>query len=459
MRRPLQARMAARIRDKSHSSLPDIHQPGPGHLVSAQLRLPCCVVLESRTRPHSIFPGIQPLNEERRIRSLFPKRKGGGARSERWRRRWCRFPRRLETDRREASEASSAGMGRSDPEEACGVWLDAAALKRRKVQIHLMKSSTKMLPLLPRERKATPRTPPAGVRQTSIASFFTLQSGKKNGDQRSVSSYIESQTNRESKKDATQLDHLTQGLGDDCVAPPLASSTPTDIQEAGLSPQSLQASGHHRLGTPFLTVLSSFQPETNLVCAGENQDSLACSFTQDVESSCLLDQKEGEKDSSWKREWLHGSKKKNRQGMERRSKPPGGKGLQPWDKPKLEKVSAKENRQAPVLFQTYRESWSGENTEAVKQRSCPVPVVSWDSEKDDRDSWSQLFTEDSQGQRVIAHNSRVPFREVTNSWNQGLGQFPSSPGAQCQDRLTQLNQPDLLFTQDSEGNQVIRHQV
>nr|KAF6378694.1 hypothetical protein mMyoMyo1_009622 [Myotis myotis] len=352
-------------------------------------------------------------------------------------------------------------MGRSDPEEeACGVWLDAAALKRRKVQTHLIKSSTKMLPLLPRERKATQRTPPAGVRQTSIASFFMLQSGKKNGDQRSVSSYIESQTNRESKKDATQPDHLTQGLGDDFMAPPLASSTPTDIQEAGLPPQSLQASGHHRLGTLFLTVLSSFQPETNLVCAGENQDSLACSFTQDVESSCLLDQKEGEKDSSWKREWLHGSKKKNRQGMERRSKPPGGKGLQPWDKPKLEKRSAKENRQAPVLFQTYRESWSGENTEAVKQRSCPVPVVSWDSEKDDRDSWSQLFTEDSQGQRVIAHNSRVPFREVTNSWNQGLGQFLSSPGAQCQDRLTQLNlQPDLLFTQDSEGNQVIRHQV
>ncbi|XP_028011083.2 aurora kinase A and ninein-interacting protein isoform X1 [Eptesicus fuscus] len=353
-------------------------------------------------------------------------------------------------------------MRRSGPEEeeeACGVWLDAAALKRRKVQTHLIKSSTKMLTLLPRERKPPQRTPPAGVRQTSIASFFTLQSGKKNGDQRSVSSYIESQTNRKSKKDATQLDHLIQGLGDDCVAPPLATSTPTDIQEAGLSPQSLQASGHHRLGPPFLTGLSLFQPETNLVCAGESQDSLAC-FTQDLESSCLLDQKEGQKDSFWKREWLHGSKKRNHQGMERRSKPLGGKSQQPLDKPKLEKVSAKENRQAPVPFQTYRESWSGENTEVVKQRSCPVPVVSWDSEQNDRDSWSQLFTEDSQGQRVIAHNSRVPFQEVTNNRSQDLGQFPNSPWAQCQDRLTQLNlQPDLLFTQDSEGNQVIRHQV
>lgn len=354
--------------------------------------------------------------------------------------------------------------GPEEEEEACGVWLDAAALKRRKVQTHLIKSHTKRLTLFPGERKAkisfTERTPPAGVRQTSIASFFTLQPGKTNGgDQRSVSSYIEGQTNRDSKKDATQLDHLIQGLGDDCVAPPLATSTPTDIQEAGLSPQSVQASGHHRMETPFLTVLSLFQPET-LVCAGESQESLACSFTQDLESSCLMDQKEGEMDSSWKKEWLHGSKKKNCQSMERRSKPLGGKSHQPLDKPKLEKMSAKENRHAPDLFQTYRESWSGENTGAVKQSSCPVPVVSWDSEKNDRDSWSQLFTEDSQGQRVIAHNSRAPLREVTNNRNQGLGQFPNSLWAQCQDRPTLLNlQPDLLFTQDSEGNQVIRHQI
>lgn len=283
--------------------------------------------------------------------------------------------------------------------------------------------------------------------------------GKTNGgDQRSISSHIESQTNRESKKDATQLVHLIQVLGDDCVVPPLATSTPADIQEAGLSPQSLQASGRHRMGTPFLTVLSSFQPDS-LISAEESQDSLACSFTQDLESSCLLDQRE-RKDSSWKRERLHGSKKKKCQGMERCSKPLGGKGHQPLDKTKFEKLLAKENRQASAPFQTYRDSWSGENTEAVKQSSYAVPVFSLDSEKNDRDSWSQLFTEDSQGQRVIAHNPRAPFQDVTSNWNRGLGQFPDSPWAQYKDRPTHLNlQPDLLFTQDSEGNQVIRHQV
>ncbi|XP_030874800.1 aurora kinase A and ninein-interacting protein isoform X2 [Leptonychotes weddellii] len=70
---------------------------------------------------------------------------------------------------------------RAPEEEACGVWLDAAALKRRRVQTHLMKPNTKMLTLFPGEKKAkisfTQRIPPTGTRQTSIASFFTLQPG------------------------------------------------------------------------------------------------------------------------------------------------------------------------------------------------------------------------------------------------------------------------------------------
>ncbi|XP_058160060.1 aurora kinase A- and ninein-interacting protein [Dasypus novemcinctus] len=350
---------------------------------------------------------------------------------------------------------------RGPEEEACGVWLDTAALKRRKVQTHLIKPDTKMLTLFPGERKAKVsftqrRNSPSCSRQTSIASFFTLQPGKTNaGDQRSASSQIAIETNRESKKDATQPNHFLQGLGDDCVVSPLATSTPTDFQGTGLSPPSLQeASGHHRVGTPVLTGLSLLQPDT-LICAGESKASLAFSFTQDLESSFLLNQKDGG-DSSGERKWLHGSKKKNYQDTERKMKPPEGKCCR-LEKAKLErKASAKENR----LLQTFRNFWSGENTESVKRSLCPVPLFSWDSERNDRNSWSQLFTEDSQGQQVIAHNSRVPFQDVTNSQNQGLRQFLSRAQAQCQDELTQLNVPlDLLFTQDSEGNQVIRHHL
>nr|XP_055188217.1 aurora kinase A and ninein-interacting protein isoform X3 [Nyctereutes procyonoides] len=70
---------------------------------------------------------------------------------------------------------------RGPEEEACGVWLDAAALKRRRVQTHLVKPSTQMLKLFSGEKKAkislSQRIPPTGIRQTSIASFFTLQPG------------------------------------------------------------------------------------------------------------------------------------------------------------------------------------------------------------------------------------------------------------------------------------------
>ncbi|XP_041508356.1 aurora kinase A and ninein-interacting protein isoform X2 [Microtus oregoni] len=73
-------------------------------------------------------------------------------------------------------------MGRRGPEEkkeeACGVWLDAAALKRRKVQTHLIKPGTKMLTLLPGERKCDISfIQRRSTRQTSIASFVTLQPG------------------------------------------------------------------------------------------------------------------------------------------------------------------------------------------------------------------------------------------------------------------------------------------
>lgn len=67
-------------------------------------------------------------------------------------------------------------------------------------QTHLIKSSTKMLTLFPGERKAnfsfTQRSrPPAGTRQTSIASFFTLQPGMVTGlettrDQKGVHSFF-----------------------------------------------------------------------------------------------------------------------------------------------------------------------------------------------------------------------------------------------------------------------------
>ncbi|XP_076790110.1 aurora kinase A- and ninein-interacting protein isoform X4 [Arvicanthis niloticus] len=344
---------------------------------------------------------------------------------------------------------------RGPEEEACGVWLDAAALKRRKT--HLIKLGTKMLTLLPGERKPNiPFTQRRGTRQTSIASFVTLQPvslGIANGgNQKNIFSLKENQINKECKR--TQLDRLDQGSEDDCLVSPLATSAPTDIQEAGHSAPSPQTSGCHSLETASLTMMSLPQPDV-LMGTGESKAPLAPSFTQFLERSCLLDQREAKK----KREGLHGSKT-DCAVMRSHIRPPGGKCHQPLDKTETGKGGpAKENRQAPVHLQTYRfGSCSRKKPLLVTKSPCPLSVFSWDSERSDRDSWSQLFTKDSQGQQVIAHNIKMPFQDVTNAKNQGSGQFPDSPQAQGQDGPSQLHlQSQLLFTQDSEGNRVIRH--
>ncbi|NP_001074568.1 aurora kinase A- and ninein-interacting protein [Mus musculus] len=337
---------------------------------------------------------------------------------------------------------------RGPEEEACGVWLDAAALKRRKMQTHLIKLGTKMLPLLPGERKPNdPFTQRRGTRQTSIASFVTLQSGMASGgNQKNIFSLKENQTNKECKR--TQLDCLDDGL-----LSPLVTSAPADIQEAG-HPRSPQISGCQGLEMSSLTMMSLTQPDV-LMGTGESKGPLDSSFSQYLERSCLLDQREAKRKGEGLRE-----SKTDCPGMGSHIRPPGSKCHQPLDKAEMGKRGpTKENRQAPVHLQTYRSgSCSRKKTLLVTESPCPLSLFPWDSERSDRDSWSQLFTEDSQGQQVIAHNTKMPFRDVTNARNQGSGQFPDSPQAQGQDGPAQLHlQSYLLFTQDSEGNRVIRH--
>ncbi|GAB1289067.1 Aurora kinase A and ninein-interacting protein [Apodemus speciosus] len=250
-------------------------------------------------------------------------------------------------------------MRRTGPEEeACGVWLDAAALKRRKVQTQLIKLGTKMLTLLPGERTPnTPFTQRRGTRQTSITSFVTSQPGMANGgNQKDIFSLKENQSNKECKR--TQLDCLVQGLEDGFFVSPLVTSTPADIQEAGHSPLSPQSSGCWSLETSSLTMMSVPQPDVPMG-TGESKGPLGSSFTQFLERSCLVDQREAKR----KREGLHGSKT-DCLGMGSHNRPPGGKCHQPLVKAEVgKKGSAKENRQAPVHLQTYRsESCSRKQT-------------------------------------------------------------------------------------------------
>lgn len=74
------------------------------------------------------------------------------------------------------------------------------------------------------------------------------------------------------------------------------------------------------------------------------------------------------------------------------------------------------------------------------------------------DSMASLFTQDSQGFRVIAHRNHQswsPLKDRTNNGSPGGG-WEASVGSPDRDSDQEL-EAEMLFTQDSQGNLVIKH--
>lgn len=74
--------------------------------------------------------------------------------------------------------------------------------------------------------------------------------------------------------------------------------------------------------------------------------------------------------------------------------------------------------------------------------------------KADENSWAALFTQDSEGFRVIAHPgppTRSPLKDESNVSSGGVTSCPYK----CED--DDEEEDEMLFTQDSQGNMVIKH--
>lgn len=94
------------------------------------------------------------------------------------------------------------------------------------------------------------------------------------------------------------------------------------------------------------------------------------------------------------------------------------------------------------------------------RRFCRTPKKSVrEAQENDKDSFSMLFTQDSEGFRVIAHRSkrsRCPLKDQTNSHE--AREYQSIPSVRPLE--TEENSDpglEMLFTQDSQGNIVIKH--
>ncbi|XP_075995631.1 uncharacterized protein aunip [Genypterus blacodes] len=88
-----------------------------------------------------------------------------------------------------------------------------------------------------------------------------------------------------------------------------------------------------------------------------------------------------------------------------------------------------------------------ERLQRTKRGVCPAG-------EDDEDSLTMLFTQDSEGFRVIAHRgpqARNPLKDQTNS------SFGTMRTTSNYKPFVEEDEEEMLFTQDSQGNLVIKH--
>lgn len=82
-----------------------------------------------------------------------------------------------------------------------------------------------------------------------------------------------------------------------------------------------------------------------------------------------------------------------------------------------------------------------------------------EAQENEEDSLGMLFTQDSEGFRVIAHRSklsRCPLKDQTNSLEgREYSSIPSVMSLEMEENSDP--EPEMLFTQDSQGNIVIKH--
>lgn len=108
---------------------------------------------------------------------------------------------------------------------------------------------------------------------------------------------------------------------------------------------------------------------------------------------------------------------------------------------------------APLPFKQHVCSSPAKPSSEFNRKLCLSPTkLVREAQENDEDSFSMLFTQDSEGFRVIAHRSkqpRCPLQDQTNSREAreylSITDVHSDP------------EPEMLFTQDSQGNVVIKH--
>ncbi|CAM4656194.1 unnamed protein product [Lepidochelys olivacea] len=421
--------------------------------------------------------------------------------------------------------------------ETCGIWLDTAKLKKSKIQTLVSKpTSNTPNPLLERNCNShisvnftQTRLSQPYTRQTTISSFFSIQPTGEKDDEENLKPYplMSNKTHLGKGSDflaASSMKNSGAAKLEEVQAPTL-SPQEDNIQECSqLLVQNTQGLSIPLVNYNFPQAQANGRSERTAIArtsAGETEDSVSINFTQDSEGNRVLAHRNSADSFTGSVSVANGiisSKSESYWVGEKEAHLCSKRGITRVGlKPKhLMKVGRRRCKNLPPRGISFMDFSEVENISPVpkgnegQQTNCPLSQgqkakteLLRDSSQNFADFWTrnshnmagsageqgdsksspttQLFTQDSEGYRVISHqcfyeNVRSPLqKKYLQDKTNFVQRVPSPPSVDCfkvyssgvLDRTplatTAINlcEPescyDLLFTEDSEGNRIIKH--
>ncbi|XP_074832567.1 aurora kinase A- and ninein-interacting protein isoform X2 [Carettochelys insculpta] len=418
--------------------------------------------------------------------------------------------------------------------ETCGIWLDTAKLKKCNVQTLVFKPASYVPnPLLERNCNShisvnltSTRISEPHTKQTTISSFFRIQPAGENDDNIKPYPFMSNNTHKGKCSDS-----LAPSSAKNCraaklkeVQAPTLNPQETNIQECSHTlEQNTQDLNTSLLNYTLPQVQSNSRHEyTALVrtSAGETENYLPINFTQDSEGNRVLAHKNSadsftgsvsvangissqERENSWigeKEGHLCSQRERTRVGLKPKHLMTQGKRRckkLSCDKKSFTDLSDIENINPAAKVNEDQQTncplhqWRTPKAELLKDsqnvsgswtKNYYTTAGSADEQGDSKSTpTTQLFTQDSEGYRVISHRHfhesiRSPLQmkhlqDKTNSVHDmtstlladcfngySSGIWDRTPVASTAMNLGEPDSScDLLFTEDSEGNRMIKH--
>ncbi|XP_065506839.1 aurora kinase A- and ninein-interacting protein [Caloenas nicobarica] len=368
--------------------------------------------------------------------------------------------------------------GAAPPAGACGVWLDTAELKLSAAQSLIAKTNARCQILESKRAWDTftqPRDAQLRTRQTSISAFFSAQTGEKDKENSSPSPFTPNEDCKEK--------------GISSAASPvkiLALSRMEKAQKRSGRAEEEQVLVPPQRCAQEAPALPNASPDSWLSQAESHseseagEDSCCFSFSQDSEGNRVIAHRKasdllaGEMVSA-SSSGISACRTRKHTGQPHPENT--GLDLQPRlgtnqsKKPRqscsvsrdslidfTENINPAVRRDGPWAAAFGSSPGSTAGVWPLRERSHNAsagPAERWGRTGAPSGPCGQLFTQDSQGNRVIAHRNVPSPRRDRDS--DGSGRHP--PRSPCKGLgEQQLDECyDLLFTQDSQGNRVIKH--